>query len=255
MTQEKKKSLRTAFFKRLGHNAETFKLAFDADSSLCLCIKDAKGRIMALNRRNCEVCNIKDEWDAIGLTSEELFPSVYAEAYMTLDREVMRTGTPVIGRVTEYPTDLSTSFMVSDIYPLKDRVGHIIGIMRVYRLTGTDEDASFDRYGQMRRVADFITAHYAENMRLETLVALAGMSTSRFECIFVETFGMPPLRYVNLMRVNAARSLLENTDKLLSEIATETGFFDQSHLTRVFKKERGITPGQYRRLHNKQRER
>ena len=90
---------------------------------------------------------------------------------------------------------------------------------------------------------------------LETLVALAGMSTSRFECIFVETFGMPPLRYVNLMRVNAARSLLENTDKLLSEIATETGFFDQSHLTRVFKKERGITPGQYRRLHNKQRER
>ena len=249
MTHDEKTRLRTAFFKRLGHNAETFKRAFDADSSLCLCIKDAKGRIMALNRRNCEVCNIKDEWDAIGLTSEEIFPTAYAEAYMTLDREVMRTGTPVIGRVTEYPTDLSTSFMVSDIYPLNDRIGRIIGIMRVYRLTGTDE-ASVDRYGQMRRVADFIAAHYKENMRLEPLVALTGMSTSRFERVFVETFGMPPLRYVNLMRVNAAHSLLENTDKLLSEIATETGFFDQSHLTRAFKKERGITPGQYRRRHN-----
>ena len=61
---------------------------------------------------------------------------------------------------------------------------------------------------------------------------------------------MPPARYVNLTRVNAARALLENTDKLLSEIAAETGFFDQSHLTRIFKKERGVTPGQYRRRHN-----
>ena len=52
------------------------------------------------------------------------------------------------------------------------------------------------------------------------------------------------------MRVNAVRALLENTDKLLSGIAAETGFFDQSHLTRIFKKERGVTPGLCRRRHN-----
>ena len=250
MTLKEKTALRRAFFKKLGHNAETFKLAFDAVASYCLCIKDLQGRIMALNRRNCEVCNIRDEWDAIGLTSDSIFPSSYAKAYMTLDQEVMRTGKPIIGRITEYPTDLSTSFMVSDIYPLKDRVGRLVGIMRVYRLTEASEENAFDRYGQMRRVADHIAAHYAENIRLEQLVALTGMSTSRFERIFTATFGMPPARYVNLTRVNAARALLENTDKLLSEIAAETGFFDQSHLTRIFKKERGVTPGQYRRRHN-----
>ena len=46
-----------------------------------------------------------------------------------------------------------------------------------------------------------------------------------------------------------ARKLLETTDMLLSDIAVETGFFDQSHLTRIFKKERGMTPGEYRRNH------
>ena len=44
-------------------------------------------------------------------------------------------------------------------------------------------------------------------------------------------------------------ALLETTDKLLADIAAETGFFDQSHLTRVFKKERGMTPGEYRHRH------
>ena len=43
--------------------------------------------------------------------------------------------------------------------------------------------------------------------------------------------------------------LLESTDKLLSDIAVETGFWDQSHLTRIFKRERGTTPGEYRTRH------
>ena len=56
-------------------------------------------------------------------------------------------------------------------------------------------------------------------------------------------------RYLTTIRLNAVRKLLETTDKLVSEIAAETGFFDQSHLTKIFKRERGITPGEYRRHH------
>lgn len=249
MTLKEKKALRNRFFAKLGTNAETFKLVLDAAPLLCLCIKDIQGRIMALNHRNCEVCNIRDEWDAIGLRSDEIFPAVYAEAYMTLDHEVLQSGKPVLGRITEYPTDRSTNFMVSDIYPLKDRRQRIIGIVRAYRIVSTKQEDNFDRYGQMRQVSKFITEHYAEDIQLSDLVALTGMSLSRFERIFSETFNTTPLRYLALTRVNAARELLENSDKLLSEIAVETGFFDQSHFTRVFKRERGITPGEYRRRH------
>ena len=47
----------------------------------------------------------------------------------------------------------------------------------------------------------------------------------------------------------AARKLLETTDKLLSDIAQEVGFYDQSHMTRAFKTIRHVTPGEYRRKH------
>jgi len=42
---------------------------------------------------------------------------------------------------------------------------------------------------------------------------------------------------------------LEETNRLLSDIALAVGFYDQSRFTRSFKKARGITPGEYRRKH------
>ena len=249
MTLKEKKALHRRFFAKIGSNAETFKQVLDAAPQLCLCIKDTQGRIMALNRHNCEVCNIRDEWDAIGLRSDEVFPARYADAYMALDEEVLKSGKPVLGRITEYPTDRSTNFMVSDVHPLRDGRNRIIGIVRAYRIIASRKDDTFDRYGQMRQVSKYIAEHFAANITLKDLVAQAGMSLSRFERIFAETFSTTPLRYLALMRVNAARTLLENSDKLLSEIAAETGFFDQSHFTRVFKRERGLTPGEYRRQH------
>ena len=50
-------------------------------------------------------------------------------------------------------------------------------------------------------------------------------------------------------RLNVARKLLETTDRLLADIAQESGFYDQSHMTRAFKAIRHTTPGQYRREH------
>ena len=248
MTKLQKKRLRTQFFNELGANGEVFKALFDAAPLLCFCMKDAEGRIMALNRRNCDVCNIKDEWDAIGLTSKEIFPSPYADDYMNLDREVLATGKPVLKRTTQYPADRSMNFMVSDVYPLRNARSKIIGTARAYRLSSDNGDNTL-RYGQVRAVSEFVEKHYAEEIRLEQLITLSGMSKNTFIRAFSDVFNMTPWHYLTTIRLNAVRKLLETTDKLLSDIAAETGFFDQSHLTRVFKKERGMTPGEYRRQH------
>lgn len=248
MKLTEKKRLRAQFFKELGENAEVFKAMFDEAPLLCFYMKDTEGRIMALNRRNCDVCNIKDEWDAIGLRSDEIFPPPYAEDYMALDREVLSTGKPVLKRVTQYPADRSLNFMISDVYPLRNAKGEVIGTARAYRLTADNGETS-PQYGQIRTVSEYIEQHYAENIRLEQLISLSGMSKNKFIQTFSEVFNMTPWHYLTTIRLNAVRKLLETTDKLLSEIASETGFFDQSHLTRTFKKERGITPGEYRRNH------
>ncbi len=58
-----------------------------------------------------------------------------------------------------------------------------------------------------------------------------------------------PADYVLNVRVNAARALLETTDKLITDIAVETGFCDHSHFIKTFKRFTGHTPGAYRRTH------
>lgn len=58
---------------------------------------------------------------------------------------------------------------------------------------------------------------------------------------------MPPVEYLILTRINAARDLLETTDRTISDIAQEVGFYDHSHFVRHFKHIRGCTPNQYRK--------
>jgi len=108
------------------------------------------------------------------------------------------------------------------------------------------------RYGNIRTVTDFIDKHYAEDLSLNALIGMSGLSKNNFIKAFRNAFSMTPWHYLTTIRQNAVRTLLEKTDMLLSDIAAQTGFFDQSHLTRIFKKERGMTPGEYRRRHNKQ---
>ena len=248
MTTRGKKSLRNAFFKALGPNTASFKAMFDAAPELCLNMKDLHGRFMALNRRNCEVSGIKDEWDVIGLTSADIFPAPYANAYMALDEEVRRTGRPILNRITEFPTDKSRNFMVSNLYPLFDRNGKLVGTAHVYTVT-SERKAEGHRFRSMRDAADYIMSHLASNLTIAELSRLAHMSPSSFKKAFAATFDMPPGRYILTARINAARRLLETSSKLVSDIASECGFFDQSHFSKAFTRARGVTPGAYRRQH------
>jgi AraC-like DNA-binding protein len=67
-----------------------------------------------------------------------------------------------------------------------------------------------------------------------------------FAAVFRRHYGCSVGEYLRRRRVHRARQRLAETDLPLAEIATEAGFADQSHLTRMFKRFVGLTPGQYR---------
>ena len=246
-----KTAMQRAFLAKAGPNADVMRQMMDCAEDLYFYMKDAKGHIMALNHSNCELCNIRDEEDAIGRTSADIFPQSFAKDYMDLDKEVLESGEPILDRITEYPADKSFRLMKSNVWPLKDGRGRVIGTARVYRVIST-EDAKMNRYGRMRKVAAFIAENYDRRLSLADLADKAGLSESRFKHVFAKTFAATPGRYITTIRLNAARRLLEDTDELLSDIAAATGFFDQSHMTRAFKAMRSITPGEYRRRHRLQ---
>jgi AraC-like DNA-binding protein len=89
-----------------------------------------------------------------------------------------------------------------------------------------------------------IDAHLSEPLPLDDLAAITGLSVWRFATVFRERIGMAPHRYVSLQRVHRAQTLLRQGATLASA-ASESGFYDQSHLSRRFKRLCGMTPGQY----------
>ncbi len=89
-----------------------------------------------------------------------------------------------------------------------------------------------------------IEENYAETLSLLQLAALSGLSLHRFATAFREQVGMPPHRYQCHLRLRRARELLRQ-GMPPADIAAELGFFDQSHLSRHFKRRYGVTPARF----------
>lgn len=99
---------------------------------------------------------------------------------------------------------------------------------------------------QMKRVTDFIQAHLDQDLSLEALAQQAGFSSYHFARLFRQTTGESPHQFVLRRRVERAQQLLKETTAPLAQIALESGFANQSHLTRAFKQQYSLTPRAYR---------
>jgi transcriptional regulator GlxA family with amidase domain len=98
----------------------------------------------------------------------------------------------------------------------------------------------------LRRVREFIEAHLEENISVQALADIAGLSMCHFARAFKQSEGVPPHDYLVQCRVRRAQQLLADTDLPLSEIAVAVGFADQSHCARRFREHFGLTPSGYR---------
>jgi len=98
----------------------------------------------------------------------------------------------------------------------------------------------------LRRVLEFVDVHLDEDLGLDSLAAVSGLSTDHFARAFRESTGEPPHRYLVHRRLERALRLLEVSDRPIAEIAHALGFTDQSHLTKLFRRHFGVTPGRVR---------
>lgn len=101
-------------------------------------------------------------------------------------------------------------------------------------------------FAQQRTVSDYIHTHLGETIILEDLATSVALSRSHFARRFRRSTGTSPHEFVLRLRVEQAETLLSRTSLPLLDVALRCGFADQSHLTRVFKKRVGTTPGHYR---------
>ncbi len=97
---------------------------------------------------------------------------------------------------------------------------------------------------QVQCIQDYLRANYANSISLEQLAGVANLKPLRLLRVFRQAVGLPPHAYLVQVRVSRAKALL-STGLPIAQVAADTGFTDQSHLHRHFKRLVGVTPRQY----------
>ncbi|MEO0378347.1 MAG: AraC family transcriptional regulator [Cyanobacteria bacterium P01_A01_bin.17] len=99
---------------------------------------------------------------------------------------------------------------------------------------------------RLRNVLEYIDAHLDEEIGLADLAVVAKMSQHHLSSMFKQSTGLPPYRYVLQQRIQRAKQLLKRDSLSITDVALSSGFADQSHLTKHFRKSVGVTPRAYR---------
>lgn len=99
---------------------------------------------------------------------------------------------------------------------------------------------------RLNRVLDFMRQNYGQETRLWELANLAGMSPHYFCELFKKSTGISPYQYSLRCRMDRAKEFLRSPQFTVQQVAEATGFADQSHFSKVFRRLVGLTPVQFR---------
>lgn len=94
----------------------------------------------------------------------------------------------------------------------------------------------------------FFQLHYTELLRVETAARMFGLHRSHFSHVFTQKVGLSPQQYVQQLRLERAGELLKDDALQIGEIALSVGYPDLYTFSRAFKRLKGCSPSEYRRL-------
>lgn len=98
----------------------------------------------------------------------------------------------------------------------------------------------------IQSICTFLDHHYAQDISLEQVCQMYGMSQSSFTFKFKQTMGKTFTEYRNEVRIHSSLKLLRETDNKIIAIAEDVGISDLSYYNKLFKKHTGLTPRGYR---------
>ncbi|MCE5185610.1 MAG: AraC family transcriptional regulator [Planctomycetaceae bacterium] len=142
--------------------------------------------------------------------------------------------------------DYLNSSRPSSGYYVHRTLAHILDFLMEYcTQKPLDPPIVDDRFSRIRL---WLEEHYLEPVTMNQLAQMAGVTKSYFFRAFKKAFGMPPLAYQQMLRIEAAKTLLRATSLSCGEVAFRAGFTDVLFFHRIFKRNTGSTPKQFRRL-------
>ena len=181
------------------------------------------------------------------------------ETYDTVSSELVRGGTihfemrypikdPLVSQIVSTITHETERHFLDQI--LVDALNTALAVRMLRHFIDPSKIAPPPSNGlsrqRLQRVRDYIEAHLGDRLTLTDLAGVACLSPYHFSRSFKQAVGVGPQRYIIQCRLERAKTLMRRTNRPLAWVAQEVGFADQSHLTSVFRRETGVTPGQFR---------
>lgn len=122
-------------------------------------------------------------------------------------------------------------------------------LLELYRLSSSETDElSETKNSAIVSVLNYIDRHFFEDIQLEQLSNIAGVTPQHLCRLFRKRLNMRPVEYIEKKRIQSAKSLLLTTNKSISEIAECVGYNDVSYFGLTFRKYENMSPSDYRKF-------
>lgn len=211
--------------------------------------KDRQGRFIAANPAFAEMASVPDPARLIGKTDYDIWPRFLAEHYLKDDAHVMKAGVALVNKIELIiRPDRSTDWFATTKVPLAGPRGEpagIEGVCRHLKKARAPEENTL----RMPAVIAHIMERYADRIEIPMLAKMVSLSVKQFERKFKQQYGEVPVKYIQRIRLDAARQLLAMTNLPVAQVSRETGFYDSSHFSNQFREYAGDTPRNFRRKH------
>lgn len=114
------------------------------------------------------------------------------------------------------------------------------------KYTTTDDERSNTADYIILKTTQYMEENYFSKITVDDLSGIVNMSTPNFFRYFKKVFNTSPMEYLKKIRISHATAMLSSTDKSISFIAQECGFFDASHFTHTFEQSTNMKPKEFR---------
>ena len=219
---------------------------FDHAPDLAFFIKDDSGRYLVVNDSLVERHGLNGKQDMIGKRPGDVIPGDFGRIPTEQDAWVLRTGRPIIERLElHWFAPNKPVWCLTTKLPLLDAEGQIsgiIGISKDVRSPIRTQEIPPDLAVALRE----LETNYAFPLTTSTLAKLAKLPVARFARLVKRIFSITPIQLIAKTRIAAASEMLRQSDRTISEIALECGYYDHSAFTRSFRTITSMTPTEYR---------
>ncbi|ASA24339.1 AraC family transcriptional regulator [Paenibacillus donghaensis] len=142
------------------------------------------------------------------------------------------------------PVTLNTEQTLRYLQVSSDGLSWILELFKAMCHLLPDHPATYDN--RVFEICDIIAKRLSEPLSLEELAETVSLSKEQLRTLFKAALGMPPMKYVQRVRMQQAQDLLLLTSLSIKEISGMVGFENQHHFSRAFQQYHRLSPQQYR---------